>query len=378
LRFSLKKNIYFFVIWFYSKQKADLFINKFFLKNKYKKAKTTKKFNFAKSFEMIFLERQENNPYFNIAAEEYVLKNFSEDVLMLWESKESVVVGKHQNAFAEINYPFLIDNRIPLIRRISGGGTVYHCKGNINITVLKNSDDNNGTIDFHAFTTPLIEFLKGFNLNAKFEGKNNLTIDGLKFSGNSAHIYKNKSLHHGTILFDADLTTLESIINTNPNNFNDKSVKSIVAKVTNLKPLIKPETDFKLFKDKLKTFLLNYYNISKIHYFTKFEKSEILKLMQSRYKSWDWNFAYSPNFEFNNELMDDEKVYSCNVQIIKGIIDSIEIREDNREDNNELVNIASVLKGKKLMQMSINSALNEAGLEADKIKIILKLLHLLN
>lgn len=321
---------------------------------------------------MIFIERQENNPYFNIAAEEFVLKNFNEDVLMLWESKDSVVVGKHQNAFAEINYPYLVEQRIPLIRRISGGGTVFHCKGNINITVLKQSKDDNGYIDFKAFTNPLIEFLKEFNLETKFEGKNNLTVNGLKFSGNSAHIFKNKTLHHGTILFDAELSKIKKIININSESYSDKSVKSIVAKVTNLKPLIDDKIDYNLFKEKLKVFLFKYYNINDIHYFTKYEKSEILKLVQSRYKSWEWNFAYSPNFELSNEISHNENVFSCKLKIKKGLISEGEIKQNG----NVILPLINQIKGKKLMQLSIKSALAESALDNEKINIILKLLQL--
>lgn len=322
---------------------------------------------------MIFIERQENNPHFNIAAEEFVLKNFNEDVLMLWESKDSVVVGKHQNAFAEINYPYLVEQRIPLIRRISGGGTVFHCKGNLNVTVLKQSDTSNGYIDFKAFTKPLIDFLKEFDLEAKFEGKNNLTIKGLKFSGNSAHIFKNKTLHHGTILFDANLSKIENIINTNSESYSDKSVKSIVAKVTNLKPFLDNTTDYNLFKEKFKVFLFKYYNINKIHQFTKYEKSEILKLVQIRYKSWDWNFAYSPDFELSNEIRFERSIFSCKIKIKKGLIFEGEIRENGKA----ILPLMNQIKGKKLMQSSIKSALAESGLDDEKISIILKLLQLI-
>ena len=176
---------------------------------------------------MILIERTETNPYFNIAAEEYILRNFKEDVLMLWESDESVILGKHQNAYAELDLGFVNGKGIPVIRRISGGGTVFHGPGNINITVIKSSDREFGYIDFKEFTKALMKFLKEFGIETKFEGKNNLTINGLKFSGNSAHIFKSRVLHHGTILFDADLDTLDALINESSENFKDKAVKSI-------------------------------------------------------------------------------------------------------------------------------------------------------
>ena len=129
---------------------------------------------------MIFVRRPQTNPYFNIAAEEFILKNSSEDVLMLWQSEPSVVVGKHQNTMAEVNMDFVRENNIPVIRRISGGGTVYHDLGNINLTQISTFRKTNQLIDFRKFTKPVIAFLKQFGLEASFTGKNNLTVNGKK------------------------------------------------------------------------------------------------------------------------------------------------------------------------------------------------------
>jgi lipoate-protein ligase A len=323
---------------------------------------------------MILIERGENNPYFNIAAEEYVLKNFDEDVLMLWESRDSVVLGKHQNAFAEVNYPYLIEQQIPLVRRISGGGTVFHGKGNLNITVLKNSTSPNSQVDFHAFTKPLMGFLEKLGLKPEFEGKNNITLNGLKISGNSAHVFKNKSLHHGTILFDADINKIQNIINRYQTKFEDKAVKSVVANITNVKPFLDENIKFEVFKAKLNKYLHNYYKINKVHHLSKYEKSEILQLMQSRYKRWEWNFGYSPTFIFRNEISIENNMFSCMMKIKKGMIDELEIKENNESS----ISLKKLLLGKKFMLLSIKSTLEENGLESDKVKSILNLFHLSN
>jgi len=321
---------------------------------------------------MIFIERNETNPYFNIAAEEYALRNFKDDILMLWESKDSVVLGKHQNAFAEVNYPYLIKNRIPLIRRISGGGTVFHSRANLNITVIRTSDEQSGLIDFREFTRPLMEFLAGFGIETKFEGKNNLTVEGLKFSGNSAHIFKNRVLHHGTILFDANLDFIEEIVNENNGGFKDKAIKSVRAEVTNLKPYFNKDIGFSEFKEQLKKHLLKEYNINEVRTFTKLDKNEILRLMQERYKSWDWNFGYSPAFEFNNEIAVEAEVFRCKLKLKNAKILDAEIHVNT----SRLSEIEKALKQKKFSQVAIRTALFETGLPAEEINKYLKLFNL--
>jgi len=321
---------------------------------------------------MIFIDRTESNPYFNIAAEEYVLRNFTEDVLMLWESKDSVVLGKHQNAFSEINYPFMINNRIPIIRRISGGGTVFHGPGNLNVTIIRTSKNDQGLIDFKEFTKPLIDFLSDLGIKAIFEGKNNLTIDGKKFSGNSAHIFKNRVLHHGTILYDTDLEKLESIINTTSSKFEDKAVKSIQAVVTNLRNHLADDFNYIKFKQTLKEYLLKYYNINEVRSFTKHDKNEILRLMQERYKSWDWNFGYSPAFDYSNEIIIDKIHLKCSLRIKKAKIEGVEIIESDKRKTE----IEQKLTSKKFSQISIRTVLIDAGLSLEEVNIYLKLFNL--
>lgn len=321
---------------------------------------------------MIFIDRTETNPYFNIAAEEYILHNFKEDVLMLWESKDAVVLGKHQNAYAEINYPFMVNSRIPIIRRISGGGTVFHGKGNLNITVIKTNDGENGLIDFKGFTKPIMGFLASLGINAKFEGKNNLTVDGLKFSGNSAHIFKKRVLHHGTVLFDADLDKLDNIINISSNMFDDKAVKSVRANVTNLKQYLSAETTYEVFKQSLKEYLFEYYSISNVHSFSKLDKNEVLRLMQERYKSWNWNFGYSPAFDFKNEIFVDGRNIKCSLKVKNAIIQEIEISESGKR----FTPIEKKLGLKKYSQVSIRTVLMDAGISSDDVNVYLKLFNL--
>ncbi|HEY9115846.1 MAG TPA: lipoate--protein ligase family protein, partial [Bacteroidales bacterium] len=183
---------------------------------------------------MIFIYQPETDPFFNIAAEDFLLKNSPDDFIMLWQNKPSVIIGKHQNTFAEVNLDFVNKNNIPVIRRMSGGGTVYHDLGNINFTMITSENNPEKLIDFRKFTEPLILFLKSLGIEAAFESKNNLKVNGKKISGNSAHVKKDKIMHHGTLLFNTNLRNLENSIKPPKTNITDKAVKSVRATVTNI------------------------------------------------------------------------------------------------------------------------------------------------
>lgn len=270
---------------------------------------------------MILINRTETDPFFNIAAEEYFLKNFKDDILMIWQSTPSVIIGKHQNTMAEVNVGFAERNNIPIIRRITGGGTVYHDDGNINYSIITQSENREKLVDFHGSTEPIISFLNSMGLVAIFSGKNNLTIDGKKFSGNSAHVFKNRILHHGTILFDSKLETLEKAITPPKYSISDKAVKSVRATVTNLLPLIKEIDTIEDFRNSLITFLMNHLSIKEEYNLTPTDNEEITKLAETKYNTWEWNFGYSPSYTIENSWDDA----SINMIVEKGIIKEIEI-----------------------------------------------------
>jgi lipoate-protein ligase A len=270
---------------------------------------------------MILIKRNNSNPYFNIAAEEYFLKNFSDDIIMFWQSTPSVIIGKHQNTMAEVNLSFVNKHSIPVIRRISGGGTVYHDEGNINYTIITSSENREQLVDFKSFTKPMIGFLNSLGLTAVFEGKNNLTVNGKKFSGNSAHVYKNRILNHGTLLFNTNLNNLETTITPRDFSVNDKAVKSIRANVANLSDQLPQAMSIEVFKEKLETYFLEYFNIESSIQPSDKDTSKINHLVKTKYELWEWNYAYSPSFNFTNV----HQGLAITMKIKKGIIINIVI-----------------------------------------------------
>jgi len=272
---------------------------------------------------MLCIHLQNTDPYFCLAAEEYLLKNFSDDIFMLWQSKKAVVVGKHQNLLAEINYPFVRENNIALCRRISGGGTVFHDAGNVNFSFIKNVKSP-AEIGFKMFTAPVVDALAKLGVTATTSGRNDLLIEGLKISGNAEHVYKNRVLHHGTLLFDSDLKNLGQAIKVVPGKYESKAVQSNRSPVANISQFLKtPMTTGEFVQFLLDVQLENREN--SFYFLNENDIQTIEKLSAEKFKTWDWNFGYSPKYTFRNEMEVDGKKLSVKLVVEKGVIVEAEI-----------------------------------------------------
>lgn len=286
---------------------------------------------------MICIRRKNTNPFFNLAAEEYVLKNIEDDCFMLWRNEPCIVIGKHQNTLAEINVDYIKENNIPVVRRLSGGGAVFHDLGNINFTFIK-KDENENLINFRKYTEPILEVLKKLNIEAKFEGRNDLTINGKKFSGNAEHVWKNKVLHHGTLLFSSEIRDLSSALKVDPSKFTDKAVKSVRSRVTNISEHLHHPMHVMEFYDLIINHILNTNDDVILYEFTSDDIAKINQLVESKYNTWEWNFGYSPKYNFNKKSKTVAGNIEINMEVVNGIIKEIKIYGDffNKSEIEEL------------------------------------------
>lgn len=304
---------------------------------------------------MLLINNTNTNAYFNLAMEEYFLKNTTEDVFMLWRNESSIIVGKNQNTLSEINYEYVKENNIKVVRRQSGGGAVFHDLGNINFTFISCND--NSFSDFKRFTMPIIECLENLNIHAEFSERNDLLIDNQKFSGNAQYNYKNKVMHHGTLLFSSQINDLSSALKVKPSKFEGKGVKSVKSRVTNISNHLKESMTILEFKDYLMNFINSKDDNNHFYELSDHDINEINKLVDEKYSTWHWNFGHSPKYSLNNEVKYPGGNIEFSLNVDKGVINEIKFFGDffGKKD---VSNIENLLKNVKHDESSIKSTLD--------------------
>lgn len=272
---------------------------------------------------MLCLCPESTDPSFNLALEEYLFKHKSSDYLLLYINSPSVIIGKHQVAHREADSEFVRRNGIPVYRRISGGGTVFHDLGNLNFTFIRQSTPGR-QIDFSKYITPVVRFLRSLGIIAESGKRNDLLVDGLKISGNAEHVYRNRVLHHGTLLFDTNLSGLSSSIRKDTSSYITRGVTSNPSPVTNIKKLLHSINSATELKQKMLEYFLCERD-NKIGYLEKNEMEIIRILAETKYMTWDWNYAYGPEYQFVKKINTGDDNYSVILDVKNGIIEKCNI-----------------------------------------------------
>jgi lipoate-protein ligase A len=239
---------------------------------------------------MLFIDNTITNAYFNIAAEEYLFKNFSVPVFMLWQNEPCIVIGKHQNLHLEANIELINQKKIKIVRRFSGGGTVYHDLGNINLTFI--SQDNQ--LDFDQYSRQMQDFLTTIGIKAEMDSRRGLYIDGNKISGSAQYVRGNKSLFHATLLFSSNLNDLtQSLESQNSTEDTDlhpwQSVRSVKSPVTNIENHLKTHLSLNEFKQNIINQFVGMESNYKKYQFSENDITAIDHLIKKKYGTQEWN-----------------------------------------------------------------------------------------
>ena len=272
---------------------------------------------------MICVFSSQTSPALNLAAEQYLLSVSCEDCFMVWQSGSAVIVGRNQNAWSQVNARFVRENRIPIIRRSSGGGAVYHDMGNVNFTFIRTISKPLRT-EFRTFLRPVYNFLRKFEIPVCYEGRSDLSINGYKISGNAQHFHGGKVLHHGTMLFDADLSMLSNALRISPGKYTDRAVDSVRKKVTNIRPHLASDQSVADFMNALMSEIQQIFNGRRVE-LSGADHAAINALAAGRYGRWDWNFGHFPAYWFKNAVQTAAGALEIQFHVQSGILHEVRL-----------------------------------------------------
>ncbi len=276
---------------------------------------------------MLLVLGENTVPALNLAAEEYLLKSFDEEVFFLWRNAPSIIIGKNQNAYSEIDINYVKEKNITVVRRQTGGGAVFHDLGNVNFSYITSYYEGED-ISFERFTRPVCGFINTLGAKAEFAGRNDIVIDGQKISGNAQTVWKNRLLHHGTLLFDANMTDLSKALTVNPLKIQSKGIKSVRARVTNIAAHITEKITVEQFMLRLFEFTLRSSENARIYRFTKEDMEQIEALSKAKYACWDWNFGENPSYSFKKSAKYTAGIIEIGMNIENERIKEISIKGD--------------------------------------------------
>lgn len=280
----------------------------------------------SKDAEMLFFESKTNDPEINLATEEYLLKEKNEEIFMLWQNDRSVILGAYQNAYEEVDIEKAKECSVKIVRRITGGGAVYHDMGNVNFSFIGRRESKD-MLDFQMYMERIEKAINMIGAKAVIKGRNDILINGKKVSGNAQHICGDRVLHHGTLLFDSDFSIMDKVLKGERKGFTSKADMSNRKKVANIKECLTSEMDIEEFKISLLQSILSGDRVQLLE-LDENDKRKIKSIAKEKYRNWDWNIGSSPRSKTIQDCEWEGGHANISMEIVQGRINKIDMTGD--------------------------------------------------
>ena len=309
---------------------------------------------------MIYIVNKSTKPDYNIALEEYCFKNLRhhDKIFILWINEPAIIVGKNQNTIEEVNTEYVKQNNIHVVRRISGGGAVYHDHNNLNYTIISN-EEKGAEFDFKTFSQPVIDTLADLGVTAQFTGRNDIVIDGMKICGNAQAYLKGRVMHHGCLLFDTDLSVLSKALEQPKDVINSRGVKSVRSAVSNILPHLPQKISVDDFSNKLLEKMKQEFPEMVEYKFNDQELHEIEKARATKFGTWNWNYGNSPKYDIERHSRFAAGKIDVHVDVKNSLINQIKFFGTFFGNNADLSEIENQLVGVKYTAEDVKEKLSQ-------------------
>jgi len=313
---------------------------------------------------MKLISNTSNDPTINLALEEYCVRNLdveNEMYLLFYVNQPSIIIGKHQNTIEEINKEYVDAKGIKVVRRISGGGAVYHDFGNLNFSfITKYSPEF--FHNFEKFTKPVVETLREMGVNAELGGRNDITVDGRKISGNAQFTNLKSMFSHGTLLLNSHIEDVVQALNVKIDKIESKGIKSVRSRVANISEFLKEDLNVEEFRERIIKNVFKEYESVPTYELSESEREEVNKLSESKYKTWEWNFGRSPEFNIQKLKRFDFGQVDARIFVKEGKIKSIKFFGDFL-GYGDSADVEKKLEGKVYKEEEVSEALKDTDLK---------------
>lgn len=314
---------------------------------------------------MLFIDNQGiHDPAINLAIEEYALKHLpmEESYLLFYINQPSIIIGKHQNTIEEINQEYCKENNVQIVRRLSGGGAVYHDLGNLNFSFIT-KDDGQSFHNFLKFTQPVIDALQKMGVNAELSGRNDLQVGEKKISGNAQFSTRGRMFSHGTLMFNLNLDNVQASLNVNPEKFKSKSTKSVRSRVANISDLMEGTMTIEEFRAELlrSIFGMDVQDVPQYH-LQESDWEKINQISKEHYQNWEWNYGISPESNVKHSKKFPVGIIDLRMNINEGRIHDIKIYGDFFGVG-DVADIENALRGKRYEDAEVREALSNLDMK---------------